>query len=59
MHTSDDRLDYREGSAPARHRPFCTCGAWVHHRDVDITEQRDRIEVEAAWTEHQLQSMRG
>jgi hypothetical protein len=58
MHESDDRLDYRPASS-GRHRPFCTCGAWVHHRDVDITSERDRIEVEAAWQEHQLQSLRG
>ncbi len=59
MHTSHDRLDYRPGSSHGRHRPFCTCGEWLHHRDVDISSERERIEVEAAWTEHHLESLRG
>jgi hypothetical protein len=58
MHKADDRLEYQETSGK-RHRALCTCGAWVHHRDLDITSERDRIEVEAAWSEHQLQSLRG
>jgi hypothetical protein len=58
MHKGDDRLHYEPASG-GWHRPVCTCGAWVHHRDVDITSERDRLEVEAAWTEHQLQSVRG
>jgi hypothetical protein len=57
MHTSDDKLHY-EPTPHGLHRPRCTCGDWVHHRDVDITSERDRIEVEAAWSEHQL-SVRG
>jgi hypothetical protein len=58
MHTPDHRLDYDQAS-PERHRGFCTCGGWRHDRDVDLRNDRDRIEVEAAWDEHQLQSMRG
>lgn len=58
MHKADDRLDYRPASE-GRHRAHCTCGAWIHHRDVDIQSERDRIEVEAAWSEHHLESLRG
>ena len=58
MHTSDDKLEYRPASG-GRHRPFCTCGAWVHDRDVDIQSERERLEAEAAFAEHQLLSVRG
>jgi hypothetical protein len=58
MHKHDDRIDYDE-VPPGRHRPVCTCGAWRYHRDVDLRSERDRIEVEAAWTEHHLESLRG
>jgi hypothetical protein len=58
MHEEKDRLDYEEVT-PGRHRAFCTCGGWRHDRDVDLANERERIEVQAAWTEHQLQSLRG
>lgn len=58
MHTPDDRLEYRPAQN-GRHRPYCTCGEWVHPHDVDITSERARLEVEADWTEHQLQAVRG
>lgn len=57
MHTPDDRLEYRP-ARNGRHRPYCTCGEWVHPEEVDIGSERARIEVEAAWEEHQL-SVRG
>jgi hypothetical protein len=58
MHTTEDRLDYDEVE-PGHTRATCTCGRWRHDRDVDLRNERDRAEVEAAWTEHQLQSLRG
>lgn len=58
MHKSDDKLEYRPTSG-GRHHAVCTCGGWEHHRDVDIQSERDRLEVEAAFTEHQLLSVRG
>jgi hypothetical protein len=58
MHREKDRLDYDEAT-PGRHHAFCTCGEWRHDREVDLRNDRDRIEVEAAWSEHQLQSLRG
>ncbi len=56
MHTHDDRVDYDQVS-PGRYQAACTCGQWQHSRHVDINSERDRIEVEAAWTEHHLTSL--
>ena len=58
MHGDDDRLEYAL-VAPGRHRGTCTCGGWQHSRDVDLRDQRQRMEVEAAFAEHQLQAIRG
>jgi hypothetical protein len=58
MHKPDDRLEYRP-TEHGRHRPYCTCGEWVHSRDVDITSERERLEVEGVWAEHHLTGLRG
>lgn len=58
MHTHEDHLEYAL-VAPNRHRAACTCGGWQHDRDVDLRDKRERMEVEAAFDEHQLQAVRG
>ena len=56
MHKHDDRVDY-EPVSEGRFRAACTCGGWQHRRHVDVRSERDRLEVEAAWTEHHLVSL--
>jgi hypothetical protein len=58
MHQHHDRLTYDEVS-PGRHRATCTCGEWHHERHVDLRNERDRLDAEAAWSEHHLVSMGG
>ena len=56
MHKHDDRVDYQL-VAPGQYRAACTCGDWQHGRHVDLRREHERIEVEAAWTEHHLASL--
>ena len=58
MHTDADHIEYAL-VAPDRHRASCTCSGWQLDRDVDLRDKRERMEVEAAFDEHQLQSVRG
>jgi hypothetical protein len=58
MHKKHDRVHY-DPVGEGLFRAECSCGDWRHDRDIDLRNERDRVEAEAAWTEHQLQSLRG
>jgi hypothetical protein len=58
MHEGHDRLEFLHVGRN-RHRAVCTCGGWQHDRDVDLRDERERLSAEAAFEEHQLQSVRG
>ena len=56
MHRHEDRVEYDQVSAE-QYEAACTCGEWRHRRPVNLHDERDRVEVEAAWTEHHLASL--